>query len=509
MSASDPTCVEEWETITYAQFDADVQLQAAHWTHTLKLDGIPPRSVVALWLGGMSYRDVVTIYGMIRADYIPELFSLKLPNPGIVFELMRKANAKALIYDHSLQADVSTCSVPVHSAATEPLVAGDLTHLPDTVEREEEDTVAIFHTSGSTSGSPKLIHCSYRWFECIITKANIVSAPRTAGKQDVTGWMGSMCHIAQNFMLLGSMQHGSCTIIPTQIMFSSSELVDHIVRCGLNRLYQFPTFMLTHFKTAQKDPKVLHLLQGLDQVLYSGLALPHEDEQWAHQQGIAITNLFGNTECGAMMLSVGGSGPLAHALQPIEGTRYGFFPISSATAESGPVDANSQLLELVILSESGDCPDPALRAADGHYHTGDLFIEVAPGKYVSRGRDDDWIKSQNSLRCDTKAIENHVRSTCDDLISECIVVGNGRPNPALFVEPKGDMREDTLKRTIIRRTRPFYANRYLHEQIVHPKFVFVVPRGTLPRTATKGNVRRKAVEEAFKAQLDDVFGTSF
>jgi acyl-coenzyme A synthetase/AMP-(fatty) acid ligase len=317
-----------------------------------------------------------------------------------------------------------------------------------------------------------------------------------------------MCHIAQNFMLLGSMQHGSCTIQPTKIAFSSFELTEMITRCGLNRLYQFATFLATHLRASRKDPNLLRLLQHLDQVLYSGLALPREDEQWALQQGLRLTNLFGNTECGAMLLSVSGTDLSARALEPISGTRYGFFPITPQS-ESEHTDANSQLLELVILSESGDCPDPLLRAADGHYHTGDLFIEISPGKYISRGRDDDWIKTQNSLRCDTKAIEDQVRITCGDLIAECIVVGNGRPSPALFVEPKTDMTEEKLKKTIIRRTRPFNDRRYIHERITSPAYMFVVPKGTLPRTATKGNIRRKAVEEAYKAQLDEAYGMSF
>ncbi|OBZ80032.1 hypothetical protein A0H81_00898 [Grifola frondosa] len=133
--------------------------------------------------------------------------------------------------------------------------------------------------------------------------------------------------------------------------------------------------------------------------------------------------------------------------------------------------------KLVILSESGDCPDRSLRHADGHYHTGDLFLEAAPGCYISRGRDDDWIKSENSLRCDTKAIEDNVRMTCEDLVAECVVCGNGRPSPALFVEMKTEMDAERLKTEIIRRTRHFHSRRYLHERIVSTKFIVVVSGG--------------------------------
>ena len=105
------------------------------------------------------------------------------------------------------------------------------------------------------------------------------------------------------------------------------------------------------------------------------------------------------------MASIGGKDHNGSLLRPIEGTSYRFVPISSESdegTESVYQNPNARSLELVILSDSGDCPDLSLRQADGHFHTGDLFLEVEPGCYASQGRIDDWIKSENSLRCDTK-----------------------------------------------------------------------------------------------------------
>lgn len=101
-----------------------------------------------------------------------------------------------------------------------------------------------------------------------------------------------------------------------------------------------------------------------------------------------------------------------------------------------------------------------------------------------------------------------MRATCGDLVSECIVVGTGRPSPALFVEPAVDIDSAVLKREIVRRIKLFHARRYMHERIVSPECVIDVPRGTLPRTATKGNVRRKVVEEQFRSLLDGIYGRS-
>lgn len=108
-----------------------------------------------------------------------------------------------------------------------------------------------------------------------------------------------------------------------------------------------------------------------------------------------------------MLLSNGGNDQSAPFLRPLKSTSYAFIPITSSQAsssEAGHATVASQMVELVILADSGDCPDNSLRAADGHFHTGDLFLEVMPNQYAFRGRDDDWIKSENSLRCDTKYV---------------------------------------------------------------------------------------------------------
>lgn len=41
--------VLEWKTISYSQFQSDVELFARYWSRTLSADGIAQRSVVGLW----------------------------------------------------------------------------------------------------------------------------------------------------------------------------------------------------------------------------------------------------------------------------------------------------------------------------------------------------------------------------------------------------------------------------------------------------------------------------
>lgn len=69
-----------------------------------------------------------------------------------------------------------------------------------------------------------------------------------------------------------------------------------------------------------------------------------------------------------------------------------------------------------------------------------------------------------------------------------------------------EVAESKLKKEIWRKIRPFHLRRYLHERITSVEMIVVVPRGSLPRTASKGNIRRKAVEEAYEPLLDKLFG---
>lgn len=148
----------------------------------------------------MAYTDVVHVYAVARAGYIPQLFSLRLPNPDVIYELMAKADAKALIFDTSSVCSFDSALVPTYPAILHENVESSCEPLPSITENlTGADTFCIFHTSGSTSGSPKVIRCNFSWLDNIIAKADFLCRRRNPARQDVTTWVGSMSHIAQTF----------------------------------------------------------------------------------------------------------------------------------------------------------------------------------------------------------------------------------------------------------------------------------------------------------------------
>ena len=138
-------------------------------------------------LSGFTYTDVLHIYGISRAGYIPQLFSLKLSNPMVVHELLHRAGAQALIYDASFESILKDLLLPIYRAlASEQLEPGASVALPDISESQEDDIAFIFHTSGSTSGSPNLVPMTYRWLSTVVTKSHHISKPRDPLRQVVT-----------------------------------------------------------------------------------------------------------------------------------------------------------------------------------------------------------------------------------------------------------------------------------------------------------------------------------
>ena len=141
-------------------------------------------------IGGLTYIDVLQIYGLSRAGFVPQLFSIRLPNPVVIFELLERANAKGLIFDSSFKSAVEDCPLPTYPAVNidetdardEPLPVLSTAVDPD-------DILFVFHTSGSTSNSPKLVPCTRKWVNAAILKSCIVGKPKVDGSRDVTVWM--------------------------------------------------------------------------------------------------------------------------------------------------------------------------------------------------------------------------------------------------------------------------------------------------------------------------------
>ncbi|KAK7026028.1 hypothetical protein VNI00_015745 [Paramarasmius palmivorus] len=520
--------ISGYSVVTYTELYQDVLRFAEYWAWRLQKAGITPKSVVGFCSKGAQYTDMLHIYGLSRAGYVPQCFSL-LPNAvELVISLLERSGAKALIYQEgyinparlSTNASSGVKLFPSLSARDSYLrdsswmLEGSTSILADMPIVSAEDTALIFHSTGTTSGVPKHVPYSYQYMDTLIQKLKFAFVPASPHVQDVNSWVGSICHMGQASYVMSGFYHGSCMIEQTTPFLSPGELKAMVNMGGLTRASMFPALLVKLFQDCRKYPEsgLRDLLLNLDSIIYGGGSLPKDEIEWARNRRINLINVYASTECGVPILQSNGlrlCDEEEDYLRSIPVKKDDGSPLLSYRFDALPADENGMCLkELIVLSDSGDCPDKSFRSADGHFHTGDLFEEAKPGAFVFRGRSDDWIKMANACKCDARSIEDDVRQACADLIFDCVVVGTRRPSPALIVEPAvAEMSEESLRQEIFRRVVGLRSHnqRLPHERIASPDGVIVVPPRSLIRTATKGNVRRNAVEEAMNARLDSIF----
>ncbi|KAF8212999.1 hypothetical protein K438DRAFT_1534369, partial [Mycena galopus ATCC 62051] len=112
--------------------------------------------------GSKSY-DLINMLGVSAAGYVPRLFSRVYSNADVVWGLLAASNAKALILDDAFSSLSGTCPVPTFVS----LASSDL-HiwvqvLDELMATDVDDIALIFHSSGTTSGVPKLIRSTHGW----------------------------------------------------------------------------------------------------------------------------------------------------------------------------------------------------------------------------------------------------------------------------------------------------------------------------------------------------------
>lgn len=487
-----------WSKITSTQFLHHVAAASRHWRHVFPE---AQNHVVGIWLTGRKYSDFVNILGLISAGYIPELFSVVFANHEVIWDLLKKSTASALVYDEHFSKDVKQSPIPTFpSLPQQDLDSNDASSSLTVAPVDLQNTAFVVHSSGTTSGTPKLIPCSHGWLRAFVRLKfpAAVSQKPVAGDEgpDIMNTLGSLAHVGSFCALLAAIYHRFTTVQTSSMGFPTSELVDLAKTCGVNRFVLYAPFLSSHLSAAKEDSEVLRVLQNCRQVAYTGVALNKIDEAWGYDNNIPITSFYGCSETATLMTTTIGRSPSHHLFRLIPDVSADIIPA-----------AQGQLLEVVVHAGNSESPHPSLCSPDGLFHTGDLFEEIEPGGYLYRGRSGDWIKTLGGF-CDANAMEDEIRRCCGDIIYDVVIVGSSRPDPCMFAEVRSEIdatKEEELIQTIIERMAPYNERLFPYERIDDAKRIRLLAQGTLPRTKEKGNIRRNATEEAYDSVLDDIF----
>ncbi|KAF7345703.1 Acetyl-CoA synthetase-like protein [Mycena venus] len=450
-----------WTDVTYSEFGRDIDAVSRHFKSTMGSAGVPNGAVVGMQrvLYGLSYSDIVHMYALCKAGYIPDMITTSLTNAEVVLEMLRESNAKAFLHAPGLGLP-KTSEIPTFT----PVPVSDFQNLQGEFDfspaptYNAEDLAFIQHTSGSTT-RPKTVLCTNKWFQSVYNSWTSVWNPVDEDEpQDVFSLPGSVCQPSGFHALCVGIHLGGAFIetsaTPGNPLFPADELVQLAVKGGLNRLNTFAPLMIPHIMGAQAqfeagEDTVLRVLQKMRSIVYGGMPMLPVFEDWGFENKLPLMNTLGTTETGEDLAKCS--------------------------------DNEEQLFALVVLPTSVNIPQRASCDESGKFYTGDLFSQNENGTYSHRGRNGDWIKVGNAYLIDTKTIEEHIKTTCSDLIKEHVIVGTNRPAIALLAEATHPDCGDEGKHTIIQRMTAFHERRMPWERLVWSNILFV-PRGTLPRT---------------------------
>ncbi|KAJ7183460.1 acetyl-CoA synthetase-like protein [Mycena filopes] len=510
-----------WVSISYAECQSDIERAAKYWHAALSAHGVATSDVVGLWLTGRHYVDLLQIYSICRAGFVPQVFSVAFSGVDVVDELLRTCNGKILLYDPSFADVVAAVGVPHLSipAVNEMNVADPAAVLPPLPDVTEDDMGMIFHTSGTTSGRPKPIPETHRWLKGQQAHWRGVTQGEFSEGQDVYNQLGSFAHLGSATLISHLSVWGQCAVQTSRADFDVDELLALVKDAGLNRIFLYAPWLSRLIKFAKADPVVLETLQNMRQIIYTGASMNPDDEAWMVANGLPVTLLYATTEACLCLISHLSEKQHLPAMRIIPTVDCEFIPTtahidSAELTEGKPGAADTQLYEFFLPARSRNCPHPSVRnrPPEGHV-TGDLFEQVAPGRYAFRGRNDDWIRTGKQICfCDTKSIEDNVLSVCSKLVQNCTVVGHNKPHIVLFVEPVVQPTSEPelarLRSQIMELTAPFRERLFVHERLAAPEHIVVVPSGKLSRTKEKGNIRRKAVENEFAEVLASIYAVA-
>ncbi|KAF5632225.1 acetyl synthetase, partial [Fusarium tjaetaba] len=224
--------LQGWKDITYSQLLHDVEKSAKYWSRELSEKGIDTGSVIGLWLRGITYLDLLHIWGISRAGCVPQLISAHLTTNAVVRELLSEAKATGLIHDPAIAVSVGK---DVFTFPTVDLLglAVEESPLAEVVSPTSgEEIVFILHSSGSTSGKPKLVPATTRWLDCNIHKAQYFTFRGPGAEyQETVVANGSFCHVANTLAFISYVNKGFCMALPTSLPYSLPELKRIVQEC--------------------------------------------------------------------------------------------------------------------------------------------------------------------------------------------------------------------------------------------------------------------------------------
>jgi long-subunit acyl-CoA synthetase (AMP-forming) len=455
--------VFEGKETTYAAFSRQVARRA----HALP----ECRGEVVALLAAHGPDLVVNLFALWQAGAVPFLVSTRVPSHTIA-DLMDAIQARILITDQ-LQSIPSDQRRPVRmiSAACE---REDGAEQYDATAVEPPDMGAvILHTSGTTS-SPKLVRFSRTSLLTSLSFEETAWNGRWTRRDASLGWLP----LYHAFGLVSELLYAYR--VKSRYYFSEASpraLLAHLEQEPITLFSSVPWML----EKIMGLPGGLAALARLRWIVAGGAAPSPGLGSQLVAAGVRFIQQYGMTELGAALRS-----------SP-DGDWRDLWPVIPAQYWSREPGTGQLVMH-------ANCP------ISGELATRDTFDRAPSGALRYRNRIDDVLVHVNGEKSNAPAIEQMVLARASSAIDEIVVCGSGRRRPACLVVWKrhSPAADDcaVLGRAIDETNKELPRHSQLQHELVLP----LAPSERLRIPVNpKGAVIRKAVEEMFHDELDQLY----
>lgn len=158
-------------------------------------------------MNGKTYADVVHLFSLQRAGYVPHLVSTYLKDVTLVQNLFDQSETRIIICDTKDASDWEKLEgqfdiVPMLNLDEPPSVDASQILLPSLIDGDADDILSMEQSSGSSSGRPKIVQFSRRWVDANAQKCQIDER-----RTPVFIRSGTFCYVGQLLRMVSALRH--------------------------------------------------------------------------------------------------------------------------------------------------------------------------------------------------------------------------------------------------------------------------------------------------------------
>ncbi|XXH01320.1 hypothetical protein Hte_007678 [Hypoxylon texense] len=467
------------------------------------------------YIGPSDLRGPATLLAAIKTGYKLLLPSPRNP-PLTNLSLMSQTGSNKVLYASELVPLAKSLQSVATSVSIDPIPSFQemLDSNPEPYPYEKnfdeakDDPIVVLHSSGST-GSPKPIPWTHGSIAAHDNDHNL-PAPAGRGKMDSTVFnlLGEgRLYIMMPFFHLGGLvfylSHAilnTLTLVlgPPHVPPDAALFKDIARQIKLRGMMAVPALLeeLIH------DLAGVELLKDLEFVSCAGAPLSTAAGDQIKDM-VKLIIFIGSTE----------TFPLPELSKSPDDWEYHEFN-PNFKHEMQLFDPDIGTYELVIFAdESNKDAAPLYHNLPGinPYYTKDLFTRhpTKPQLFKYYGRKDDILVLDNGEKVNPIPLEQYVQG--HPAVKGALVVGNGRIQPALLVEPREPLLDESERRNFLKMLWPRIkeSNAYVPGQgrITQDKIFCALPDKPFIR-AGKGTIIRKSTEAAYQGEIEQLYSNA-